>query len=112
MQGWEVGLGLQRMGEAQILAGRGDHPRPPRKLASAVAFHPIFPKIMITASRLILRFSSLYISYKIVRIWSYGWITSDHLCVFQHFCNDSLVLFQNCFMLILMMVKKGLPKTH
>lgn len=69
---WEVGVGLWGMGEAQILARKRRGPRPPSKCAFAVAFHSVFPRVIIRAFCLISRFSLLSISCIIVRIQSYA----------------------------------------
>lgn len=69
---WEVGIGLWGMAEAQILARKRRGPRPPSKFAFAVAFHSVFPRVIIRAFCLISRLSLLSISCIIVRIQSYG----------------------------------------
>lgn len=61
-------------------------------------FHSAFPEIIAGACRLISPFSSWCISRRLVRIRSYGSLPST--CVFsQRFCNNFLLLFQNCFMM-------------
>lgn len=64
----------------------------------SLLFHPAFPEVIVGTCCLISRFSLLCISWRIVRIWSYGSLPTT--CVFfQQFGNDFLLLFQNCFMM-------------
>lgn len=75
------GGGLQRT-ERRVLAKRGGRSRPLSQSAFAVTFHSVSPKITVRASRLISGFFLLPISWRVIRVWSYGSLPT--ICAFSN----------------------------